>query len=409
MFVWTFDLRMLLLIVLLLPVAGAFFALSLVRLQQRRRQVDEQVALLGALFDRAPVGLLLFGDRENLLHANGVASRFLRLPAATIELPETRWARLLRTDLHEAGRYRTVELSLAEATNGALDGADSAEMRVVRWWITHRGRLTLVLLFDITNEQRAEQSANRLLSDLSHELRTPLATLLTHLEVLALPALSEEVRAQSLHFMRDEVQRLVRMSNRTLELGQLQSSAPFEPQQVDLVAVAESVVAQMAVEAAAKDGRITLEADDSLPPVAGDPDQLRQVLLNLLDNAIKYGGNGNRIVVSLGQGGSGRGAGGVVCTVRDGGPGIAPEHLPHLERRFYRGAPSNVAGSGLGLSMVREILRRHNSQLELSSQTAGDERGTTARFVLPLFGAADFAGVLPAAASLAGKKGRGKP
>ena len=375
MFLWTFDLRALLFIVLLLPLAGALLTLLMARLQRRRRQAADQAALLEPLFAQAPSGLLLFDDAHHLLQINDMARRLLQIPASATVLPDARWARLLQKDLQEVGRYRTVELALHDS-----DDSDSGETSIVRWWITHQQHHSLVLLFDITTEQRAEQSAHRLLSDLSHELRTPLATLLTHIEVLSLPNIADEVRQQSRRFMKDEIQRLVRMSNRTLELGQLQSSASFEPMLVALQPLVESIVSQMQVAVAAKDGRITIEADESLPPVPGDPDQLRQVFLNLLDNAIKYGENGNGIAVAIQ-----RTENGIVCTVRDSGPGIAVEHLPHLERRFYRAAPSNVDGSGLGLAMVREILRRHNSQLKITSQTTGDERGTTMRFILPVF------------------------
>jgi signal transduction histidine kinase len=104
-----------------------------------------------------------------------------------------------------------------------------------------------------------------------------------------------------------------------------------------------------------------------------------QVFLNLLDNVAKHCRPGDRAVVSLE-----RAEEGVACAVRDTGPGIPAEHLPHISRRFYRAAPQAVEGSGLGLALVEEILHRHGSRLEIESRTEGDETGTCVRFVLPV-------------------------
>lgn len=370
MFVWTYDLRTLLFGILLLPLLGALLAVLVIRLRQRNRKADYQAHLLDPLLANAPIGSLLFNKAGDLLRANALARTLLTLEPNANKLPEARWAHLLQIDLETEGRYRTIELPIGNDKEGDAS-------RLVRWWITNHDGLIMVLLFDITNEQRAEQSANRLLSDLSHELRTPLATLLTHIEVLSLPDIADDVQRQSLQFMKGETERLVRMSNRTLELGRLQASTSIEPQPVDLHAVVQTAVSQMQVEAAANGSTITIEADDALPNIWGDADQLHQVLLNLIDNAVKYGGSHNRIIVALRQT-----DGAISCSVRDRGPGIADQHLPNLERRYYRAAPADIDGSGLGLAMVREILRRHNSQLELSSQADGDERGTSATFVL---------------------------
>ena len=75
--------------------------------------------------------------------------------------------------------------------------------------------------------------------------------------------------------------------------------------------------------------------------------------------------------------------GGIRCTILDSGPGIPAAHLPHVTRRFYRAAPQEVEGSGLGLALVEEILRRHGSRLEIESHTEGEQTGTRVAFVLP--------------------------
>jgi two-component system phosphate regulon sensor histidine kinase PhoR len=99
----------------------------------------------------------------------------------------------------------------------------------------------------------------------------------------------------------------------------------------------------------------------------------------LLDNAVKYLRTGDRVTVTLRRQ-LDRHV--ILCEVHDTGPGIPAEHLPLVTRRFYRVASEEIGGSGLGLAVVKEILRRHHSELEISSRTEGAETGTTIRFVL---------------------------
>ncbi len=238
----------------------------------------------------------------------------------------------------------------------------------------------MVFLLDMTAPHQAEQAARFLLSDLSHELRTPLATLLTHLEVLRLPHIPDETRQQSISLMYVEAKRMARLVHDMLELGRLEASADIEHRPVDLLAVVEAALAQVQPQAEARQIALSLQADTPLPLVVGDPDLLKQVFLNLLDNAIKYSRPGDRAVVSLRPDPAGER---VICAVCDSGPGIPAEHLPHVTRRFYRVAPHEIEGSGLGLTIVAEILRRHRSRLEIESRTEGAETGTCARFVLP--------------------------
>jgi len=162
-----------------------------------------------------------------------------------------------------------------------------------------------------------------------------------------------------------------------LELGRLETSPEIDRLPVDLVDLAERAISSLASQAQERGIHFSLEADSPLPTVWGDPDRLMQVFLNLLDNVLKHCRPGDQATIILR-----RTEGGVLCAVQDTGPGIPAEHLPHITRRFYRAAKQEVEGSGLGLALVEEILRRHGSRLEISSQTEG-ETGTCVQFVLP--------------------------
>jgi two-component system phosphate regulon sensor histidine kinase PhoR len=363
----TFDLQPLLfvLIVLLALVAGG--AIWLDRRLHRGQVRDRSDWPVPAL-DEAPFGVLSLDEAGELACANPAARRLLGLDASATALPEAEWAdRLLsdveaiRSDGAATGRYRIVP---------------APPDRLVRWWAMGGGEL--VFLFDATEQQRADQAARQLLNDLSHELRTPLATILTHVEVLGLANLPDATRAESLRLLKDETQRTVRLVNAMLELGRLETSGEPALRPVDALAVAEAALHQSMPNAEARSIHLSLEADTPLPAVLAEADQLMRVFLNLLDNAIKFSRAGDQVVVLLV-----REAPGVRCAVRDNGPGIAGQHLPFVTRRFYRAAPPEQAGSGLGLAMVEEILRRHGCALHITSSTAEGSSGTLLSFVLP--------------------------
>ncbi len=228
---------------------------------------------------------------------------------------------------------------------------------------------------------RLRGSSGRLLNDLSHELRTPLATLLTHAEVLHVPNLTPEARDQSIELVRAEGRRMSRLLNLMLDLGRLDVAGELPLRPVDVGALATEAAEQMREALEGHGLRLIVEIDEALPQVPADADRLRQVLLNLLDNTVKHCRPGDtvqvRVMVDAPASGS---TTGIRCAVCDSGPGIPPQHLPHLTERFYRAAPQAVEGSGLGLALVDEILRRHGSQLEIASKTEWDGETTGVPF-----------------------------
>ncbi|RLC93169.1 MAG: hypothetical protein DRI77_12120 [Chloroflexi bacterium] len=366
------DLRWVLFGLLLAAIAVVLLTVRLARWQRReRKSLPLTPEGMYSVLERAPLGWLALDGPRACRYANPYARRLLGLTSPDGPLPEATWFSLLEQDREAArrevgamGRYRSVSLP---------------SDRVVRWWVTPWNNLDIVVLMEATAQHRAEQAASYLFSSLSHELRTPIGTILTHLEILRLPDVSDEIRQQSLHLLQVETRRMARLVNQMLELGRLETDAEIERRPVDLLALAEQAIAQSAPQAEKREIDLSLQAQTPLPLVVGQEDRLLEVFLNLLDNSIKYSRPGDRAVVSLE-----RTEEGVACVVRDTGPGIPAEHLPHVTRRFYRAAPQKIEGSGLGLALVEEILRRHQSQMEIESHTEGEETGVWVRFVLPV-------------------------
>lgn len=323
--------------------------------------------------EQAPFGLIVLGAGNCCRYSNTSARRMVQLDVSPCVLPDADWVRLLeedrsatRRDRKRTGRFRNVPFGMAQAAS---------------WWVTPCGETDLVFLLESGSSSRTEQSTHMLLSDLGHELRTPLATLLTHLEVLRLPQVSEESRRRSIGLMSQEIKRMTRLVHNLLELEHLEMGQGIEQCAIEITALAQDVIAQVLDQAKDKGVCLDLQVATPLPLVIGDADRLRQVFLNLLDNAIKYSRMGDNVKFTLSSDSSSRM---VVCEIRDTGPGIAAEHLPKITRRFYRVASEQISGSGLGLALVDEILKHHGSNLAIASQCEGADTGTCVRFALPV-------------------------
>lgn len=212
---------------------------------------------------------------------------------------------------------------------------------------------------------------------LAHELRTPLTAILAHLGVVQQGNLPPETEKQSLAIAYQEALRLKKLTEGFLQLGRLETTAALELRPVDLVLVAEATVAELILAAEAQEIELNLLVHRPVPRVAGDADQLQQLLLILLDNALKYCPPYCYINLIIEPQPAG-----VLVKVTDTGPGITAEDVPHVQKRLYRGR-SDKPGSGLGLAIAAEITRHHHTALTLTSQTT-PPAGTTVSFLLPL-------------------------
>jgi two-component system, OmpR family, phosphate regulon sensor histidine kinase PhoR len=171
--------------------------------------------------------------------------------------------------------------------------------------------------------------------------------------------------------MKAQAQRMARLIDDLLSLSRIELNAHIHPQTtVDLVAVIRQVVDSLQMLARERRVEVSVAAPGK-PIVAGDRDELIRVFENLVENALKYGGAGKRVDISVepssvAEGGRNE----VKVAVRDYGPGIAAEHLPRLTERFYRvdvGHSRAEGGTGLGLALVKHILNRHRGRLAIES------------------------------------------
>ena len=215
---------------------------------------------------------------------------------------------------------------------------------------------------------QSEKMKNEFISSVSHELRTPLTAINGWAETI----MNGEVRdagdvKKGMGIIVSEARRLTNMVEELLEFSRIQDgrfTLLVEP--MDIKAELEDAVYTYR-EFFRREG-IELnhfDCDEEFPPIAGDPERLRQVFCNLLDNAAKHGGSGKRIDTAIA-----RDEDQVVITIRDYGPGIPAEELPHVKYKFYKGS-SKARGSGIGLAVCDEIITRHEGTLDIDNAEGG--------------------------------------
>jgi two-component system, OmpR family, phosphate regulon sensor histidine kinase PhoR len=241
------------------------------------------------------------------------------------------------------------------------------EMRIRSLGLTQK----LVYLADRTAAQAAEKMRVDFVANASHELMTPLAAIKGFIETLSETEAGAEkkTRARFLKIMNDEASRMQALIRDLMSLSRIEAEKyQIANTSIDMAAVINDVVASQRNGGTPRGQDIHAAIEADLPRVNGDPGMLRQLVNNVVENAMKYGRAGTPINVALTRS---RSAAMISLTVSDQGEGIAPEHLPRLTERFYRvdsGRSRSVGGTGLGLSLVKHIVDGHRGHLEIKSE-----------------------------------------
>ena len=224
---------------------------------------------------------------------------------------------------------------------------------------------------------QSERTQSEFMSSVSHELRTPLTAITGWGETLLASENASEETRRGIGIILRETRRLTSMVEELLEFTRMQDGRfTLNVRVCDLRADFEDTVfmygSRLRQEGITLD---YLDSDDEIPELPCDPERMRQVFLNILDNAAKHGGEGKRITASIAREGAW-----VVVRIRDYGPGIPEEELPHVKKKFYKGS-SKARGSGIGLAVCEEIVAMHGGTLELTNAVGG---GTLVTVSLPI-------------------------
>ncbi|HEX9126395.1 MAG TPA: ATP-binding protein [Methylomirabilota bacterium] len=358
------------------------------RLREKIGDLEEEQAKATAVLDAMVEGVIATDGHDHIILINERARVVFGLGRAGAErrpLLEVIRNVALHNVLGESriapvGTVVSREIKLAEPLERVL------QVHAVPLRFTGEARGVVMVLHDITELRRLEQVRTEFVANVSHELRTPLTAIHGYLETLLDGALEEPENARKfLEIVFRHTERLGRLTDdltdlSNIELGRI--SLRLEPTAVP--DVADSVLAIIAPRAIAGQVAVGAKLPAGLPAVVVDRDRLAQILINLVDNAVKYTPKGGQVWVEGRVGEDGM----VEVAVRDTGVGIPKADLPRLTERFYRvdrARSRDLGGTGLGLAIVKHLVLAHGGELDIDSELWA---GTTVRFTLPTVGKA---------------------
>lgn len=231
--------------------------------------------------------------------------------------------------------------------------------------------------------ETAERLKNDFISSVSHELRTPLTAIQGWAETLSdighegsISSDEQQLMEKGMRVILDETQRLSGMVEELLDFSRMESGRlNMQKEKMDILAELEEAVLIYEEKAKKENILVRYTGPGMLPVIFGDRARLRQVFINVIDNAIKYSDAGGEIRISAAVRGDS-----ILIQVSDDGIGIAPEDLPRVKMRFYKGNYSR-RGSGIGLAVADEIISQHGGSLTLTSTVGA---GTTVNILLPI-------------------------
>lgn len=249
----------------------------------------------------------------------------------------------------------------------------------------------IVVLQDVTEQEKLEWARREFVANVSHELRTPLTTIKSYLEALEDGALEEpELAKRFIGVTRNESERMIRLVTDLLHLSRLDSKqAELKKQPTDVGEMLEEVADRFSFQLRQRNLAIAIRVSPAVGKVRLDRDQIDQVLDNLVSNAIKYAGDGGHLVITAQFTTADRKY--LEISVEDDGIGIPKKDISRIFERFYRvdkARSRNMGGTGLGLSIAREIVKAHGGTITLESEL---NQGTKVAFTLPIL--ADESGV----------------
>jgi two-component system phosphate regulon sensor histidine kinase PhoR len=364
-------------------VLGRALNLMAARLREKIQDLEEEQAKARAILESMVEGVIAVDGHDHIVVMNERARAIFEL-AATRGEGKPFLEVIRNADLHRifresraaaAGEVLRRELRLTTPVERILQ-VHAAPLR-----LAGAGIGVVMVLHDITELRRLEQVRTEFVANVSHELRTPLTAIHGYIETLLGGALEEPENARRfLEIVFRHTERLGRLVNdltdlSNIELGKV--ALRIEPTAVD--EVVESVLT--IIEPRAEQGQVGLRADlpADLPRVRADRDRLAQILINLVDNGVKYTPAGGRVTVTAAV----RDRGMIEIAVADTGVGIPPADLARVTERFYRvdrARSRELGGTGLGLAIVKHLVIAHGGDLRIESEP---ERGTTVRLTIP--------------------------
>ena len=337
------------------------------QLRELREKTDEFTQITGSMRE----GLVLLDEHGSILSINAAAQALFGADAQCVG-----------RDFLTIERSHEISAAIqAAAADGHCEVRAERAGRVYQFDIsrtTSDGKFlgTVILAFDITEQEFAERNRREFTANVSHELKTPLQGIIGSAELIENGMVKPGDLPRFVGHIHAEAARLVTLIDDIIRLSQLDEGDAMPTEPVDLLAVSQEAAENLHDAAAARDVTVSVTGQPAVLP--GVRRLIYEIVYNLCDNAIKYNRDGGRVDVTVAAD-----AGSSSITVADTGIGIAPEHQARVFERFYRVDKSHSkasGGTGLGLSIVKHAVQYHHGRIELES-TPGT--GTIIRVVFP--------------------------
>jgi PAS domain S-box-containing protein len=357
--------------------------------ERSRLAIAERSARLNAVFDLSPDGFVVFDRRGMLVYTNRAFNEMtgLHLDPAAVDITLAAFDDQINALCDTGATPRPLADALADETE--TDGPETLMLvrperrvlaRVVRGGQSAHGE-SILFFRDITRESEVDRMKSEFLTTAAHELRTPMVSVFGFTELLLNRPVGEERRRDMLTTIHRQASLLIKMVNELLDLARIEArqGKDMKPQSCNLGGLLELALAPFAQQHGPQQLRLVLDHPEARLWV--DPEKMNRVFANVLSNAFKYSPEGGPVDVSTIDG-TVRGQPAVGVRVRDRGIGMSEEQVRRVFERFYRADPSgNIPGTGLGMSLVKEITELQDGQVQLESRLG---EGTTVTMWFPL-------------------------
>lgn len=337
---------------------------------------DQLAGILGSMTD----GVITFDKEGEVLLFNPPAQAYLA-PLVELTIGQRLGTDISLPSVEEAFHQVLATGKMASAEIELDNRAFSCRLAPLKGEPQGNVRGVVLVLLDMTRERRLEEMRREFVANVSHELRTPLTYLQGYTEAI-LDGLAADPAEEKkyLKIILDETLRLRRLVSDLLDLSRIEAGQVDLPlEEVRLVELVDQVLPKLVPMTADKNLELVTQIGPELPPVWGNPDRLQQVLINLLDNALRHTPDGGRVTVTAREIEGNM----VAVSVSDTGPGVPPEDLPYLFERFYKvekARTRTTAGTGIGLAIVRSVVEAQGGQVWAESSPGA---GTTITFTIP--------------------------
>jgi PAS domain S-box-containing protein len=335
-----------------------------------QRRVEE-LQKMDTIVEHIEDGVIILDEQSNLLLINPAARRAFGI-----------WQddEIKGKSVNDVLSHPDLKLLLNESISNPSPHNEIAfeDGRVLSAQCTPIPRIGLaVTMQDITYLKQIDRLKNEFVHTVSHDLRSPLTAILGYVDLLDRVGPINDQQREFIHRVQNSVQSITSLVNDLLELGRIEAGFDNQQEVVPLEGILRFALETLDGQITEKKLNLQLNLPTDIPPVRGNPIRLRQMLDNLIGNAIKYTPEGGEISVTVeAQNGQ------IILRISDNGPGIPPADQSHIFEKFYRASnvPKGVGGSGLGLAIVKSIVDNHQGRIWVDSLLG---QGATFTVVLP--------------------------